>query len=517
MVGKYWNCYLGAILFLILPIVIFFLTWMEWYIGVPITLFLLLAAYRFCVDANENVIPKNKLIWSKECFVATIIIFMFLLITGHGSFISAVGFDIQWRNAIYYDLIHETWPVIYPKSQGALIYYHIFWLVPAGISYLLDLNTFGSNVVLFVWTFLGLLIFIDNLRMYLQAKSKNVIYMTVIFFLWSGINTIGMLIMSALQYANLIRFKYDAEWGWSLWWYTLTNYSNPYMIRTTFDSLANTYNQFVPLLLVIILFLRFKSLKNILFITLLSLPFSPFGFAGMSILAISEIVIKLAIKYKQNVIVPSINSILNPINIFALLTIFAVFILYYFANAVATDSGNRLITLINFSPVYSLPLNIFILLLYYVLQFGVFMFFCYKNSNEKKFLLVMLGCLVLFPLIGVGNVMDFGWNASLPAFLLLMIFIMKELLYLQENNKIRCKQGITLVVVVCIAATTPILQIGYQAYKCLLYNSTMVSYFHDGFDSTTYGNMDRETAKKNKNFINVEYKNKVFYKYLAKK
>jgi len=512
---KYGNSSVWAITYLVLPIVIFFLTWLRLYIGIPCAVLLLVGAYKYYESIAGEIKGSGQWHWSKECLTAVILIFVYLLLTGHGNFVGAVGFDVPWRNAIYHDLINEHWPVIYQNSQSALIYYLVYWLVPAGISSILHLDEFASNVVLFAWTFLGLLIFVSNLWEYLQVKSKKLLYVIYVFLFWSGLNTIGMLIMQILNSAKLVEFTFTSGWGWELWWYTGIKYSNYYMIRTVFDSLANIYNQFVPLLLGTILFLRFKTLKNIFFVAMLTLPYSPFGFVGLGFLAVGETVGQLVLAKKNNM--ENQDTVFTRQNLLAIVTILPVFALYFFSNSMSGNTGGSITKLATASAYNAFVLKIFVLVLYYVLQFGVFMALCYKNNKGKPLFWLILLSLSLFPLIKLGNSSDFGWNGSIPAFFMLMVMVIQELFSFQERHRLFRKHGIILFVAVCLAATTPILQMGFSVHKCLRHDANLVSYYHDGLDSNTLSDKDRaKIGKEFKNFANIEYKDKAFYKYVAK-
>lgn len=176
-----------AFLYLIIPICLFFCTLQ---ITATIPLACLLAFIVFTLYKNFGFKPTNI------SFNSALLILSFLLLPGHGGFVAAAGFDIPWRNAMYYDLIRYPWPVIYDYSDSALVYYITYWLVPAGISKLFGLNEFWSNVVLFFWTYIGLLVLFDLLCDVLKVKHNQLTLVCLLFLGWSGINVIGMLFKS---------------------------------------------------------------------------------------------------------------------------------------------------------------------------------------------------------------------------------------------------------------------------------------------------------------------------------
>ena len=119
-----------AIVYVSLPLLIFFIGWLKCFFAIIAVL-----AYLTCVlfvfsdkreDENEDtiIIP----------IIYPIIVFLISLIycffCGIGRF-WAQSADYPWRNAIFRDLILRDWPVLYPKYNGALSYYIGLWLPSA--------------------------------------------------------------------------------------------------------------------------------------------------------------------------------------------------------------------------------------------------------------------------------------------------------------------------------------------------------------------------------------------------
>ena len=68
-----------------------------------------------------------------------------------------------------------------------------YWLVPAGVSYLFAFGEAGSYIVLFAWTYLGLMLFFLLICDYLKSKEKSNGCCLFDFSFWSGLNILGML------------------------------------------------------------------------------------------------------------------------------------------------------------------------------------------------------------------------------------------------------------------------------------------------------------------------------------
>lgn len=62
-----------------------------------------------------------------------------------------------------------------------------------------------------------------------------------------------------------------------------------YFLRTTFDSVANVYNQYIPMAVVTLLFLECRYMYDMYaFLGLLALPYSPLGFVGIVLLMMGD-------------------------------------------------------------------------------------------------------------------------------------------------------------------------------------------------------------------------------------
>lgn len=126
--------------------------------------------------------------------------------------------DWGYRNAIYRDLITNSWPVYYPQKDTALVYYIGHWLVPAALTkpvyalFGLDAAWMFARMALWGWTALGTYLAALNLLVYLRAdtgKKQGIGLLFLIFF--SGMDILGALYSSRLP--DLL--AYDAmhlEW-----------------------------------------------------------------------------------------------------------------------------------------------------------------------------------------------------------------------------------------------------------------------------------------------------------------
>ena len=500
-----------AILYLAVPVCLFFLLWLKLPWGVLCTALLGYACYRL----NKEVAGKYTELpvsYANELAIAFLLVFLYLLFTGHGSFIGCEGYDIPWRSAIYQDLIHQPWPIVYEASQGALVYYLVYWLVPAGISYLFNFEDLVSNGVLVLWTYFGLRLFLQLLLNYLQVEKKQVILITLLFLFWSGLSVLGVTIVNMLWNQPLAKM---IKWGWNVWWYTnisLDGYLTGYMVRTVFDSLANIYNQFTPILLGLMLFLFIRKSKYYALIGLLVLPFSPFGFLGLFVIMFALFVMEFYQGVKKGNADQVLKEVCSRENIIAALTICPVFWLYFTCNS--TSAGTL--------GYFSAPLAAYgvkrvgMLLLYYVLQFGIYMGLIYKDTSEKKLWWIILLSLMLFPIFRLGNGCDLCFNGSIAGFYLLMILVMQYVLR-AWNSKAWNGRFLIIYAFLIIGAITPLQQMTSQLGQCINLRIFVVRADQVNIGDT-FSKIGREEAKKDfGNFLCLDYQDKAFYKYLAKK
>lgn len=487
--------------YLCFPIFVFLIGFINLSISVILMLLLLYVIYRLKISEIQC--------FHYRSIELLTILFVFLFLTGHGGFISAGGIDIPWRNAIYQDLIKYPWPVIYEYSDSALVYYITYWLVPAGISYLFDLGETGSYIVLFAWTYLGLTLFFLLICDYLKVKKNQMVVVCLIFLFWSGLNILGMLPKSIFAKTA---FQIDAYNWFNTWLFAGGEYNGyplNYFIRTTFDAVSNVYNQFIPVGIGTLLFLKFKDrIEYYAVIGLLVLPYSPLGFIGIICLMLgmfiyqsNDIICKNGYKYLA-------KKVFSLPNICASVTILPVFYFYFTTNLMA---GNEKYSVF-YVPLHEYGLmRVGLLLLYYLVYFGIYYFLIYENNKKNPLFWISGVLLIIFPFFRVGAGQDLNMNASIAPFIVVMLLVMKEILYTWDKKCFYGKQ-LFLVIALSIAMLTPLMQITNSLRCCYLEGKRAVLLDPHNINGT----LTDKNVKKFENFLSDQYKESIFYKYLAK-
>ena len=512
-----------SVLYLVIPIILFFLGWLRIGVGLFFSLLLVLAVSTFFKMVKNSPAIDNSFYIIKEHYIAFIILFLFLLSTGNTGFVGCWGYDIPWRNAIYQDLIRQPWPVIYDYSSSILCYYMAFWLVPAEISSLLHLNEFGSNIVLFLWMYMGLILIFFLLNDILQPKREQIILITIIFLFFSGINTLGMLLKSFFIEPTPLITNYPS---WASWEFTNFNINGKdivYLMRSTYLNLADIYNQYFALTLSTLMLLKFRhKIGCYAFVGLLTLPYSPIGFIGLFVVELSEFLCKVLKNKKKKNWSDCIKEPFSATNVFGILAIFPVFYFYYSMNVNAS-------TVLNYShstasSFFYVPwhqfsgANIILLLIYYYIYFIAYARLIYDSYKNNNLYWIILLCLVIFPFFKIGNSADFTFNATICPYFILCVFIIKHILQSLNKNNFRIKD-LVLLFFLSIAMLTPVIQITSSLRGT--YINGLVSYKYKTLENAWDTSLLRDSFRDKKidgfrNFLAQDYTEKIFYVYFLK-
>lgn len=499
--------YGAGLFYLAGPIFVFFLTWLRLPVGVLASVVLgygLLAVWQ----RLREVLPGEvALHWGHGATAG--IVLLFLLSTGNCGFFGTTGVDISCRDAIYADLIRYPWPVVYEETQAILAYYLAFWLVPAGLSFLLGLGWTGSHVILFFWMYAGLLLILWLLGDVLEAGPRQLLVVCGVFLLWSGLNFLGMLPKSIFAKTALTINDYPGFDSWAFAGGMSQGYQMNYFIRTTFDAVANVYNQFIPLGIGAMLFLRLPHwVSGYAMIGLLTLPYSPCGFIGFFLVLAGSALWALWQK-RQRGEAGGGRTLFSAENLSAAVAIFPILYGYYGMNPMAglSQSGS-----IFYAPLAAYGLfRVGMLLLYYVLFFGIYMVLIAPTERRCPLYWLVGGVLLVGPFFRVGTGGDFAWNSSIIPFLIVMVMVLRTL-FAAGARQCFWGRSLWLAILLGIAATTPLMQMTTSFRGCALEGKIAVYRDDVGFSGTLAGRNPLE----NGNFLGTGYQESFFYQYLAR-
>ena len=175
----------GALLYLLLPNLLFLLGWVEPVASIPLCLLLIFAVAMLLKKLR---VPQIR--FEKKDFL-----FVLLLLFGCLFAVESLGInghaqqsgDFIVRNAIYDSLVRESWP-LHSERGEYFVYYHAYWLPPALLAKWLG-ESF-STIFLWGWTVLGFGLGFSLL--YLRFKRSTLLLMGILF-LTGPLNTWGEL------------------------------------------------------------------------------------------------------------------------------------------------------------------------------------------------------------------------------------------------------------------------------------------------------------------------------------
>lgn len=505
------NIVIAAYLYMVIPILIFFLMWLKWYIGIPMAGMIVFALYhlvkREYTDSHALVLPLRTLV------LGVFSLAIFLWLTGQGGFFFQYS-DNHWRNALFFDLVEYDWPLIYPQTQNALVYYFLHWLIPALVGKATS-SIIAARIALYFWTLTGVVLVVFLLAVVLNANTKRKFALLVfIFFVWSGINIIGGMISNIF---GLIDFDLNTFGWWTN--FTLDGQGYAYMFRSNCDQLASVYNQTIAPWLAIALLVNKPKPSTFVFLAACVFAYSPLPFIGIAAIMIFYFLCELIHCKKKKDILVLVQEPITIYNIIAFVTIVPVFFLFYTCNiAATTGAGGRPFGL-------HIPLNefnwksILILLLFYMLQFGVYVLLVYREFQGDSLFRFMTACMCVVPLFKLGTMGDFCWNVSVPFFFLLMMYCIKYIflhVHIEKTGQdttLKVKKPI-IGIAFCLSLSllNPMSQIGF-GFKIAYQEKTFNLMCRGVVDTFANKTMDDLYMI---NYLVPNYEQTTFFKYIAK-
>lgn len=520
---KYKYLALVAYAYMVLPIFIFLVSWLRWYIGIPAAAILLigfLSLLKTHYWQNQDVIKLPL----KAFFLICCIFLIWTWISGVGGFFFQTS-DMPWRNATFRDLINYNWPVIYPSTNNGLVYYLLFWIVPALFGKIFGWTV--GNVILLLWTFVGIMIaYLLIVNLHKRITMQSLLVICIVFILWSGLNTVGLAITNILHVSDNAYGLYSAE-PWLN--YSHNGYIYNYLYRSNFESLSFVFNQTIVPWVAIGLLMNNKSVSTFIFLGLCVLPFAPLPFIGfLPLLLILAITWALKQIKQKNIkgIIPELFSIPN---LFASITIFPVFFLYFKSNvAYASGAGESSFGL--YVPWQAFDFRRIVLLsLFYLLEFGVVSIIIYPRIKNRTLFFTVVLSLILIPLFKVGTGRDFCMGASIPILFLLMVFVIEFIFgdfktFLSRNkdemgkNFLLSSRGFILIIVLTLSSLSPLGDVASRLYSFVdtrtfpIVSDSIRTFSNKniGDTATGIGNLLLE------NYLVPNPETKAFYKYLAR-
>lgn len=256
--------------YLSIPILIFFVGWLQTGYAFVCCLLLIYGVVTFCKN-----LPKQTdfdFVPGKQFAVVAGLAFVWVSLSGIGGFANQ-DWDHHFRNALFRDLIQQQWPVYYSfpadykitelaNHQAALNYYFTFWL-PAALAGRMA-GPVVANVFLLLWSYAGILLILYQLNRLFNFKYT--LFVSLLFIMWSGLDILGKVFIDGQLPPSLDSIELYFH-------YTYTAFTT---------DLFNVFNQAIPTWLVTCWILNFRKDLTIVPIILL-IPYAPFPCVGLSV------------------------------------------------------------------------------------------------------------------------------------------------------------------------------------------------------------------------------------------
>lgn len=506
-----------SLLYLAIPVIIFFLGFLKIWLGILCTIALLGVAFLAFRDSDKASDRNNKIALSDRKvnipvkFILILAVFSILITigTGVGEYVWTT-YDHAFRRATLSDLVTYKWPVIYTadtqtnpavvnllqsKDPAYFIYYFTYWLPAAAVG---KVAGFGAaNVALVLWNSIGIALIILGMCLY----SKRATYAALFTFLcFSGLDAVPYLIYNIKEYSD--------------WWWIEGYVTNISMI-SNINSLLNIYHQCIPCWLITLMIMMSTNNRSIGLFGSLLFPYSPWGTIGLLPLAIVKVFSK---EFRTKKLKENILNIVTVTNLVPAALILFVFGTFYMTKSDATNT--RGFTVSFFDTPLHFVLSYLALILVEVVPFAIIL---YKGNKKNPLFIASIITLLVLPFYKITEQNDFVMRGAMAAlFVFCVMFTEYISVITAEDELIRNKKAkrskkdnvkVFLISLIIVAMT-------YITYfmTAIVFSMTISNSPTDGYIGS-FGNMydDQYTEITQDQFFSYNYKEQFFCKYLSKK
>lgn len=482
-----------AYLYMMLPVMIFMLTWLKIYVGIPMAAIMAVGWVYIYRHDYKNYSEVIQLPLKHICIIA-LLLFLWVILSGSGKLFYETA-DWHARNAIFRDLIDFPWPVVYEQKGTALVYYLLQWIVPAGFGKLFGWQ--AGNIALLVWNFIGVLL-AYMLLVHLCKNSKKAALYTImlIFIFFGGLNQVGKL--TASVFAGAPPCIWGSEDGW-------LDFVNGYQYSSNDTLLSWVFNQTIVPWIAVALAMSEKRIRNFAFIGLLVLPFAPLPFIGIFIMLMTLGAEWCVDKVKEKQYKCIFYEIFSIPNISAICSVFLCFWPYFSAS----KNGMRVGWYIepeNFGLKEWAYLTVF-----FFFEVGVYVLPLWKIYKKDVLFHVAYLAMYLIPIVRVGAGRDFCMRAPVGLLFLLQIYIMRYIVSKKAFSYKQLSTTILLIMILTLGGFNIVAEYGGKLYDIKLQGrfpvicDDVITLKDKEANDDYYGN-----------FLAENYKEKIFFKYMAR-
>lgn len=509
---KYSSFFATSIIYLSLPVLIFFIFWLKIGWAIVFSGALIAAVVLAIKDQGKNDYVKlsDK---SNEIRISPFLLVIMGIIACLWAFMSGIG-EFAWasadhtvRAAVLNDLVNYKWPVVYdmstqmnplvssslPEGKATFAYYFTFWLVPALVGK--GFGIVAARAALVVWSALGLYL-IMILICFTQKRASFSAAALFIFF--GGFDIVPYYIQTSIMNS------YSTWEGWNteMW------------IHGNFYQTMNTFHQCIPGWLITLILIDSRNNRHVGTTASLMFCYSPWATIGIFPIAIYEL---LASKWKDAKGKYNFKNIVSYGNLVIPVIVLAVFALFYTANGKATAIKGFI------WKYFDTPGHLLLAYVGYVLvEFGIWAIIIYKDNSKNPLYWVALITLIVFPIYKMSEANDLLMRGTLPPMVVIFVLVLSRFDAVNDRFKKRGKnndfKALGFFGIVFVMAITPFFfmttEIGATRE---IYNGTDTS-VQPQDEIVSFGNIVNEeyTEVTDRQFFVFEYEDKLFYQVFGK-
>jgi len=159
-----------AVAYLVLPSLIFLLTWVRPWIGIPAASVVVLTFMLFLRQGQAGE-PRLRLSTGNWIYVLALA-FLWALLAGIGGFTPQAS-DYEKHNLAFHDLIQQSWPVYYVGgAQTSYLCYGVgYYLTPAFVARAIGATSLPA--LTFLWGFMGVALFFYWVATFSRSPQKT--------------------------------------------------------------------------------------------------------------------------------------------------------------------------------------------------------------------------------------------------------------------------------------------------------------------------------------------------------
>ena len=215
-----------AILYLMLPVVIWLVGWFEWWFGVPLALLVAVGIWLVLKPGQAKINRRTLLSALRSALRPTnvallLIAFGWVMVTGAGGVFDVHNHHWYKHQAIFLDLSRGNWPVFLPtwtpdlstylseqvSQPGSLLRYYLgYYIVPGLVGKWFGTATLNVAVPLWTWCGVGLMLVLFTRC----QRGWRVLAAATVLVFFSGMDLVSGILLEGLEWLEI-------EFAWEGW------------------------------------------------------------------------------------------------------------------------------------------------------------------------------------------------------------------------------------------------------------------------------------------------------------